>query len=280
MKKILKIILLIIILSIVIFSGYKYLIKGDSVSKSKISWLLEKPIAHRGLFDDENPENTIGAFEKAIEKGYSIELDIQLTKDKEVIVFHDDDLLRLTERDIKIEDSNYNDIKNIKILDTNYTIPTLKQVIEYVDGKVPLLIEIKDGKDIIELSKRSNEVMKEYEGDYAVQSFNPFVLEWYKDNEPGVLRGQLSGSYKKGAEKLKEYEKFVLRNLLLNFKSKPNFIAYEVQGIPNNSVEYVRKTGIPVLTWTVVDNKTLEKANLYTDNIIFNNFDEFNHEYE
>lgn len=272
MEKSKKITLSIMTVILVILAGiYSYLISGDNLEEKEVSWIIETPIAHRGLDNGSIPENSMAAFRNAIEKGYTIELDVQFTKDKELIVFHDDDLSRLTNDNRKVKDVNYQELKNLKLENTDEKIPTLKEVVEMVDNQVPLIIEIKDGEDIIGLSEKTYNIMKNYKGRYAIQSFNPFILEWFKNNASEVIRGQLSGTFREDAESLKFYEKFVLKNLLLNFKSKPNFIAYELDGVNNLSVKLLKGRNYPIISWTIENEEDMKKAYESTDNIIFDN---------
>ena len=272
MERIKKTTLSIVTVIVVILAGiYSYLISGDNLEEKEVSWIIETPIAHRGLDNGSIPENSMAAFRNAIEKGYTIELDVQFTKDKELIVFHDDDLSRLTNDNRKVKDVNYQELKNLKLENTDEKIPTLKEVVEMVDNQVPLIIEIKDGEDIIGLSEKTYNIMKNYKGRYAIQSFNPFILEWFKNNASEVIRGQLSGTFREDAESLKFYEKLVLKNLLLNFKSKPNFIAYELDGVNNLSVKLLKGRNYPIISWTIENEEDMKKAYESTDNIIFDN---------
>ena len=272
MERIKKTTLSIVTVIVVILAGvYSYLISGDNLEEKEVSWIIETPIAHRGLDNGSIPENSMAAFRNAIEKGYTIELDVQFTKDKELIVFHDDDLSRLTNDNRKVKDVNYQELKNLKLENTDEKIPTLKEVVEMVDNQVPLIIEIKDGEDTIGLSEKTYNIMKNYKGRYAIQSFNPFILEWFKNNASEVIRGQLSGTFREDAESLKFYEKFVLKNLLLNFKSKPNFIAYELDGVNNLSVKLLKGRNYPIISWTIENEEDMKKAYESTDNIIFDN---------
>ena len=269
---------IIIILSIAlallfaIVGFYNFATAGEAISEDKISWIKETPIAHRGLHTKDIPENSLSAFENALKNNYAIELDVQFTKDKEVVVFHDENLKRMTNDTRNIEDVNYDELKNLRLGNTNEIIPTLEEVLELVDSKVAILIEIKDCKDYIELSEKTYEILKGYEGNYAIQSFNPFILEWYKNNASEVIRGQLSGTFTEGSESLNSFEKFVLKNMLLNFKSKPNYIGYELEGIPKSKLESLRKKGVPIIVWTVKNKEDMEKAYKYSDNITFENF--------
>lgn len=269
---------IIIILSIAlallfaIVGFYNFATAGEAISEDKISWIKETPIAHRGLHTKDIPENSLSAFENALKNNYAIELDVQFTKDKEVVVFHDENLKRMTNDTRNIEDVNYDELKNLRLGNTNEIIPTLEEVLELVDSKVAILIEIKDCKDYIELSEKTYEILKGYEGNYAIQSFNPFILEWYKNNASEVIRGQLSGTFTEGSESLNSFEKFALKNMLLNFKSKPNYIGYELEGIPKSKLESLRKKGVPIIVWTVKNKEDMEKAYKYSDNITFENF--------
>lgn len=259
-----------LLFAIVVF--YNFATAGEAISEDKISWIKETPIAHRGLHTKDIPENSLSAFENALKNNYAIELDVQFTKDKEVVVFHDENLKRMTNDTRNIEDVNYDELKNLRLDNTNEIIPTLEEVLELVDSKVAILIEIKDCKDYIELSEKTYEILKGYEGNYAIQSFNPFILEWYKNNASEVVRGQLSGTFTEGSESLNSFEKFVLKNMLLNFKSKPNYIGYELEGIPKSKLESLRKKGVPIIVWTVKNKEDMEKAYKYSDNITFENF--------
>lgn len=259
-----------LLFAIVVF--YNFATAGEAISEDKISWIKETPIAHRGLHTKDIPENSLSAFENALKNNYAIELDVQFTKDKEVVVFHDENLKRITNDTRNIEDVNYDELKNLRLGNTNEIIPTLEEVLELVDSKVAILIEIKDCKDYIELSEKTYEILKGYEGNYAIQSFNPFILEWYKNNASEVIRGQLSGTFTEGSESLNSFEKFALKNMLLNFKSKPNYIGYDLEGIPKSKLESLRKKGVPIIVWTVKNKEDMEKAYKYSDNITFENF--------
>lgn len=259
-----------LLFAIVVF--YNFATSGEAISEDKISWIKETPIAHRGLHTKDIPENSLSAFENALKNNYAIELDVQFTKDKEVVVFHDENLKRMTNDTRNIEDVNYDELKNLRLGNTNEIIPTLEEVLELVDSKVAILIEIKDCKDYIELSEKTYEILKGYEGNYAIQSFNPFILEWYKNNASEVVRGQLSGTFTEGSESLNSFEKFALKNMLLNFKSKPNYIGYDLEGIPKSKLESLRKKGVPIIVWTVKNKEDMEKAYKYSDNITFEKF--------
>ena len=234
------------------------------------SWLVTDYIAHRGLHTKTLPENSLGAFVNAIENGYPIELDVQLISDGTVIVFHDYSLSRMTGKDGYTKNLTLAELKDYKLEKTEFTIPTLNEVLNLVSGQVPLLIEIKNEGKVGELEKKLWEILKNYNGEYAVQSFNPYSLEWFKNNAPKVLRGQLS-SYFKGVN-LNFFKKFVLKRMLLNKKvSQPNFISYDEKNLPNRFVKHYKK--LPLLAWCIKSQSEYMKTVKHCDNIIFEGFE-------
>lgn len=236
--------------------------------QSEFNFLINSYIAHRGFHNKENPENTIGAFNRAIEHGYAIELDVQLLKDGTVVVVHDNTLNRLCGIDKYLCNCTYDEIKDLKIMNSNYSIPTLKEVLNFVNGRTPLLIEIKNTLKVGELESKTYDILKNYDGEYAIQSFNPFSLEWFKKNAPNILRGQLSSFFK--GENLSWLKKSLLKRLKLNKISSPHFISYNAEDLPN---KYVNKIKLPVLAWTIRSQEDYMKAIKHCDNIIFENFE-------
>ena len=234
------------------------------------SWLVETPIAHRGLHDKDCPENSLSAFQKAILAGYPIELDVQMIADGTVVVFHDESLSRLTDNDGYIKFLNKSDLEILRLKDSKEKIPTFEEVLKFVDGKVPLLIEIKNSNKVGELEKKVIEMLKNYKGEYASQSFNPYVLEYFYKHAPNILRGQLAGYFKK--EKLSFFKKYALKRMLLNKKiSHPDFISYEAKKIPNRFTRKYKK--LPLLAWTVRSQSEYIRVVKYCDNVIFEDFE-------
>ena len=162
------------------------------------SWLLQHPIAHRGFHsgDQACPENSMKAFRKALQKGFAIELDVQLLSDGKVVVFHDENTKRMTGFNRKIGDCDSHRISKMRLLDSDQHIPLLKAVLDLVKGKVPLFIEIKNKGRVGMLEKALFDILESYDGRFAVQSFNPYSLQWFRINAPFILRGQLSGDFR------------------------------------------------------------------------------------
>lgn len=234
------------------------------------SWLIDQPIAHRGLHDKVSPENSLSAFQKAIDAGYPIELDVQLIADGTVVVFHDNSLSRLTDNDGYLKFLNKEDLALLTLSGSKEKIPTLEDVLKLVDGKVPLLIEVKNEGKVGNLEKSVLELLSNYKGEFAVCSFNPYVLEYFYKHAPEIPRGQIAGFFR--GEKLSFFKKHALKRMLLNKKiSHPNFISYEAKRLPNRFIRKYRE--LPLLAWTVRSEAEYLKIVKYCDNVIFEGFE-------
>ena len=229
------------------------------------SWLLTKPIAHRGLWGNGVAENSLTAFTLAGDKGFAIETDIYSTIDGEIVCVHDKNLLRLTGEDKDVCDLTLKEVKALSLCGSNEKIPTLKEVLSVCNGKAPLLIEFKNQPDNSYVF-RAVEILKEYKGKFAVQSFNPFILARIKKLAPEFLRGLLASNTPDTKSKV---ERFIVKKMPLNFLCRPHFISYEHTGLPLN--KRLRKNR-PVIAWTVTDKTTQQKIAPFSNNIIFEQF--------
>ena len=224
-------------------------------------------IAHRGIHDNIKVfENTIEAFKLAIKKKYIIELDIHKTVDNQIVVFHDYDTKRLFDNDLIIENSTYKELSNLK----KFHIPTLAEVLKLVDGKVPLLIELKQRNKAGKLESLTMELLNNYNGEYAIQSFNYKTLYWFKKNYPDILRGQLSSTFNN--KKIPKIKKYILSNMFTNIITNPNFISYKYNELPIKKIKNYQKKGLKVLGWTVISKKEYNKYIKYYDNLICEKF--------
>lgn len=236
------------------------------------SWIVKTPIAHRGLHDKNTPELSLAAFEKAINAGFAIEIDVRSLKDGTIVCFHDETLGRMTGHDGFIVNCNFSDIAELKLLKSDEHIPTLKEALKFINGRVPVLIDIKNMQKI-DFEKNIWKELKGYKGEYAVQSFNPYTLEWFKLNAPQVKRGQIS-SYFKGDNTLPFLQRLALRRMSFNKKvSEPNFINYALENLPNRYVNKCKKQGLPVVCYCVKDEESLQRAKKYADNFVFDNIE-------
>ncbi len=254
-------------LSVAAVSIYFYLTRGQPVQ----NWLADFAYAHRGLHGVDAPENSMRAFELAVEKGYGIELDVHLSRDGIPVVIHDDNTKRMTGVDKAVGELDSGKLAALSLKGSVEGIPVFAEVLRRVAGRVPLLVEIKNRGRAGELEQRVYDLLKEYEGLFAVQSFSPYSMGWFRQNAPGVLRGQLSSRFKDMEEPLPAYQVFGLTHLLTNFFARPNFISYEIDSLPRGIVARLRNKGVTVLGWTVRNAEQKAKAQKYCDAVIFEN---------
>ena len=231
------------------------------------NFLTKNIISHRGIHDNIKVyENTLEAFKLAMKKNYTIELDIHLTKDQQIVVYHDYNMKRILQKDNTIENTTYEEINNQKIIH----VPTLKEVLSLINGKVPLLIEIKQKSKVGPLEEELMNILKDYNGEYAIQSFNVMTLYWLKRHYPKILRGQLSYNYK--TIKMNPISKLLLKNMKFNFLTKPNFISYKYNELSTKKINKYKKKGITLLAWTIDNKKEYNKYKEEYDNLICEKF--------
>lgn len=265
-------------------------------------WLVSLPIAHRGLHNEEYPENSLAAFENAARRGYPIELDVHISSDGQLFVFHDDNAKRMTGLDADVNEMNLEDIQKLRLLlprereaagavsdekpqaeesiidldeDFARSIPTLDEVLKLVRGRVPILIETKTAMRPGLLERKLYERLEEYRkecGDpadrwFVVQSFDPRSIRLIKKMDPSYITGQLSQNMSK--KDLKPWEKWVLSGCRLNFYSKPDFISYKAADLPAGRIMAKHGRGMPLVGWTVRSYEEENKAVKFCDNIIF-----------
>lgn len=233
--------------------------------------LRHKAIAHRGLHNNQDiPENSLAAFQAAAELGFPIELDVHLTADGEIVVFHDDNLFRMVGIDRRIATCTWAELKGLMLLGTQYTIPLLREVLTLINGKVPLLLEIKNDARVGLLERRLLRQLQKYRGAYAVESFDPLRLWWFCRHAPDICRGQLATTFV--GERVFYLKKLVLRNMRLNCLAKPQFIAYNVEFLPNKTVTAQKEQGRPIYGWTVRNHEKYEEMRGYCESVIFEGF--------
>lgn len=231
--------------------------------------------AHRGLHDnkEEAPENSLRAFSLAVEKGYGIELDVQLTKDAVPVVLHDYNLKRSCKKKLKVSELDYEEIKNYTLFKSQERIPTLQEALDCVDGKVPLIIELKIPWKADRLCRAVSEVLKDYKGVYCIESFNPFGLMWYKKHFPKVIRGQLATDFNREKVEGSRVQYFLLKHLLFNFLTKPDFIAYHHIYKKDLSFTICRKLyRTRTVAWTIQTQEVYESSKKYYELFIFDSF--------
>ncbi len=228
-----------------------------------------KYIAHRGLhnLDIWAPENSAEAFRRAVEKGFAIELDVHVTKDNYVAVFHDNNLKRMTGVDKEIAETTMAELRQLRLQNTSERIPTIQEVLKIVNGRVPLLIELKGSiTHIGRLERALRYSMKNYKGFWAVQSFNPLRLNWFKKNMPKIPRGML----------ITKPEDFKMRLASCPFVWKllvrPQFLSYDIKCMTMDKMMIAIANDCLLLTWTIRSKEVLVEAEKFSDSVIFENF--------
>lgn len=219
-----------------------------------MQWLLKNSISHRGLHNDTACENSVSAFKNAMKHGLAIELDIQLSKDKQLVVFHDENSCRLTNKSFDIVNTNYEDLAHLTLLNTHDTIPLLSEVLELVKGEVPLLIEIKNNHFTEEMELLLAHLLDAYEGEIAVCSFNYQSIKWFGEHRPHILRGLIFGDI----ETLNF--KHFLQFLYYFDRSEPNFVSLDYALLESFIVKYCQFFKIPMVCWTIDSQEKKEKA--------------------
>lgn len=229
--------------------------------------LVKTPYAHRGLHGNGVPENSLAAFRAAVEAGVGIELDVQLSADGEVMVFHDEDLLRMTGKEGSLYAHTQEELSALRLADTDEPVPTLKEVLAVVEGRVPLLVEIKPEHAVTELCEKTAALLDGYTGAYMVESFHPFAMHWFRRHRSKVVRGMLSTRLCEKGKRRLTY--FILQNLLLNFIALPDFIAFDVTHRYRYSFLLCCLFHRPfTVAWTVTDERSLRAARSF-DGLIF-----------
>ena len=241
---------------------YLLMIAPRMIHRADRTPFLNVDYAHRGLFDNDSdaPENSLAAFKKAVDAGYGIELDVQLSKDEKLVVFHDATLKRMCGKDGKVWDYTLAELQQMKLLSSNETIPTFEQFLEVVDGKVPFILEYKLDRAQTRVCQYANEVLKNYRGVYCIESFHPLALMWYRKNRPDVLRGQLCEEFFRSKKYKGNVLYMILSYLPFNFLTRPDFVAYNHLHANNLSRRLCNALGALSICYTVKSVEEYKKA--------------------
>ncbi len=227
-------------------------------------WLINRASAHRGFHGKGIPENSILAFEKAIELNYPIETDVQLTSDLVPVCFHDDTLVRMTGKDSRIWDVSFEELSSLRLDNTDQKIPAFEEFLRLVDGKVPLLIEIKSQPHNKEVCQKVVDLLKDYKGEYVIQSFDPRVMGEIRKLAPHIIRGQLINKARN--KNLSYVTDKALACGLLNFISKPDFINVDFGHLP---LKGRLKRNKRILCWTIRNEEDEKIALNHADAYVF-----------
>jgi glycerophosphoryl diester phosphodiesterase len=243
----------------------------------ELDWLVARPIAHRGLHAKSKDiiENTESAFAAAITGNYAIECDVQLSADGEAMVFHDDDLDRLTEAKGLVKALTAKELKRVKLKSTTDRMQTLTELLEQVDGRSSLVIELKslwDDNDA--LAKRAIEVLEGYDDPCCLMSFDPSLIACLREISPHTVRGivadRTTHPYYNALPLAKRYAMRTFGHLA---QTQPHFVSYNWCELPFEPVTEIRKLGHPVITWTVRSKEEAAQALRYSDQVTFEGYD-------
>jgi glycerophosphoryl diester phosphodiesterase len=231
-------------------------------------WLKAHRYAHRGLHGPTLVENSRGAFQAAIDNGFGIELDVQASRDGEAFVFHDRDLDRLAQTPGRLGALQSPELDKIRLKDCNETIPRLSEIMQMVDGRVPVLVEVKTGRrDIAPLCQSVRRVLANVSGPVAIMSFDPAVPRWFRQNMPDMVRGLVVTE--EGPTALPDRVRAALGRHRDLWSAKPDFLAYDIADLEGAFVQSQRRRGLPILSWTICSAAEREKVARYADAPIF-----------
>lgn len=236
-------------------------------------WLF----THRGLHDAENgvPENTLLAYQRSVDAGYGIEFDVRLNREGKPYIMHDPNARRMTGTDINIAEASSVELDALCIGGTDQHIPSLCEVLELVDGKVPLIVELKvDKNNFDELGRRTFELLDSYNGDYIIECFDPRMLSWVRKNRPHACRAQLIMYFKRHGDKvLPPIVDWVTHNLMLNVIARPDIISMYYPDRGSLPLRLCRMMGAAEYDWTVKSQEQLDVCRKdKVESVIFEGF--------
>lgn len=250
---------------------YLYLIL-PRLPRRDIRPLLGWDYAHRGLWSDSLPENSMAAFRHAVESGFGIELDVRLTADDHLVIFHDDSLLRMCGVDRPISECTLSELRACRLKTSNQSIPTLDEFLTMISGRVPLIIEIKPDRRIALLCERLYARLQAYDGVYCVESFHPLAVRWFRRHAPDMIRGQLAFGLKNAERSRRTWLYRGMASLIVNVAGRPDFVAYDHATDRNLPMAIMRLMKPWLVCWTVRSQADMDALRKQYDLQIFEGF--------
>lgn len=238
------------------------------------SRLTGRLYAHRGLHDGNRQvaENSLAAFRRAVDAGYGIELDVQLTADQQLVVFHDQNLKRVCGVDKDLYTQTLDQLRQYPLPDGSL-IPLFSEVLELVGGQVPMIVEVKYHHQVERIAAATLAALEQYDGPYCVESFHPLAMRYFKKNAPDIVRGELVWCGKWNRSDVNAAEHFCMKHLLPFCLTRPHFVACSVPQDHTLGMWLMKKLYHPLLAgWTVRDQDTLDKIRSAYDMPIFELF--------
>lgn len=273
------VVFVIFLLIVLIGGGFIYCMRPsqDNMRKARFKNIQKYYIAHGGLYSDayDAPINTMEAFRRAISYGFGIELAVRLTKDKKVVVIDDDNLSRLCGVNVSVEGSDYSEIKGHTIKGTKERVPLLSDVLSEVGGRVPVIIEIKYTPMFGELCRAVGDIAEAYEGDIAVESAQDEIVAWFRTNKSDILRGQMGENFfgPRSTSTDEPLVKFKNTFMLMNYRSQPDFIAYDFMEFDGIVMKIMRSVfGVETLGRVMTSQTCIDDLSKKFDIIVFEGF--------
>ena len=249
---------------VVLFIVYLVLVLPQRADRAKFAPFQGLMAAHRGLYEKDQsvPENSLEAFRRAAEHGYGVELDVQLSKDGAVVVFHDDIVDRMTTEKGRVDSFTLAELKAMPLMGTEHRMPLFTDVMAVLDGVSPTIVELKSTPNYEELCTKTLAILRTLKGPYCVESFDPRIVRWFYKNAPDLVRGQLTESFSHWRKAgLPLWRCVMMHTLFVNFLTHPQFIAFG-RGHRPLCMLLGRKLGAKTVFWTErpdADHATLQK---------------------
>ena len=249
---------------LVVFVVYLLLILPSRADKDAFAPFQGLMAAHRGLYEKDQsvPENSLEAFRRAAEYGCGVELDVQLSKDGAVVVFHDDTVDRMTTEKGRVDSFSLKELQAMPLMGTEHRMPLFTDVMAVLDGVSPTIVELKSTPNYPELCEKTLAILRTLKGPYCVESFDPRIVRWFYKNAPDLTRGQLTEAYSYWRKAgLPVWRCVLMHTLFINFLTHPQFIAFG-RGKRPLCMLLGRKLGAKTVFWTEhpdSDHETLAK---------------------
>jgi len=229
---------------------------------------IKNYIAHRGLYTNDIPENSLEAFLNASSNGYDIEFDLQLSKDDKIVVFHDDNLLRMCGVKKRVDALTYAELKELKLNNTNAIIPLFTDVLEALPQSTNLMIELKTGRKNRKLVALFLETIKLYNFNYIVQSFDPRLVHMIRKKAPTITRGYITNDKHVNCGVIN----FFIELLPIHTWIKPDYYVYDITDLPNKKMDKMNQKGVLVFSYTATSEQDLQAVRERYANAVFEGF--------
>lgn len=233
-----------------------------------LEWIKTEYFAHRGLHNKVYPENTLGAFQNAVKHEFDIELDIRLSKDQQIVVYHDRNLQRLCGVNLNVEELSYEELQEYSINETSERISLLTDVLNKLPKETKYLIELKPVKNPRLFVSNFISLIKDYKITYAIHSFDPRIINQFRKQDDSIIRGQIASTFK--GDSL--FARLFVKDLHSNLITKPDFTNYNFKDLPRKKLDKLHRKGHMIISYVAKNEKNLNFVRDRYDNAVFENF--------